>query len=293
MAFRYDDIGNRLKAYRMGAGLSADDIAQRLRISRAALYRFERGGIAKIKTLQGLAQLLKISIPALLGVGIEYIPSAVTYFERMRQIEEKSQHVVALSGPISFLLASDNFETILEQVLIENVPPDLENREHALSDIRQIILILRQRKAEYLRRPPSIVNLMSVAEIQRFLHHGFIGRAELPNEILAHRKSLARAEIKHLIRLIEDPPLEVQIGIVAETLPQNGFQLFRQQDRNVLVLSPFRLGSEPNIRVGVAMITSATEAIEIHQATVHEMWRCAVKGQAASNLVHRLLADSV
>src|SRR5690348_12977146 len=121
VSFRYDEIGSRLKAYRLGSGLSADEIASQLGISRTALYRFEKGELAKIETLERLAELLGVSIPTLLGVGIEYIPSAVTYFERMRQIEETSEHLIVLSGPISFLLASDAFETILEEVLTENV----------------------------------------------------------------------------------------------------------------------------------------------------------------------------
>jgi transcriptional regulator with XRE-family HTH domain len=38
--FRYDEIGDRLRAFRLGSGLSADEIARRLGISRTALYRF-------------------------------------------------------------------------------------------------------------------------------------------------------------------------------------------------------------------------------------------------------------
>src|ERR1700716_3877555 len=105
MPLRFDDIGNRLKAFRLGSGLSADEIANRLGISRTALYRFEKGELAKIETLERLAELLGVSVPTLLGVGIEYIPSAVTYFERMRQIEERAQHISVYAGPLSFLLA--------------------------------------------------------------------------------------------------------------------------------------------------------------------------------------------
>ena len=106
MSFRYDEIGNRLKAFRIASGLSADEIARRIGISRTALYRFERGELAKIETLDKLAELLGVSIPTLLGVGIEFISSAVAYFERLRQIEEEAQHIIVLAGPISFLLAS-------------------------------------------------------------------------------------------------------------------------------------------------------------------------------------------
>jgi transcriptional regulator with XRE-family HTH domain len=80
MPLRFDDIGNRLKAFRLGSGLSAEEIAQKLGISRTALYRFEKGELAKIETLENLAELLKVSVPTLLGVGVEYVASAVSYF---------------------------------------------------------------------------------------------------------------------------------------------------------------------------------------------------------------------
>src|SRR5262249_3082320 len=76
-ALRCADIGNRLKAFRLGSGLSADEIAARLGISRTALYRFEKGELAKIETLEKLAELLSVSVPTLLGVGVEYVASAV------------------------------------------------------------------------------------------------------------------------------------------------------------------------------------------------------------------------
>src|SRR2546430_13898601 len=109
MAVRFDDIGNRLKAFRLGSGLSADEIASRLGISRTALYRFEKGELAKIETLERLADLLSVSVPTLLGVGVEFVASAVSYFERMRQIEEKSEHIIVLAGPLSYLLGCGAF----------------------------------------------------------------------------------------------------------------------------------------------------------------------------------------
>jgi len=292
MTFRYDEIGNRLKAYRLGSNLSADEIAGQLGISRTALYRFEKGELAKIETLERLAELLGVSIPTLLGVGIEYIPSAVSYFERMRQIEEKSDQIMVLSGPISLLLASDNFMLTLEEVLTENITKNVANRERALGDIPKLMEILRQRKEAYRRRRPAIVNLMSAMEIERFLHHGLIGRSGLPDATLEQRKVLAREEIEHFVRLLENPPIGVQIGIVTDTLPHTGFQIFRQPDRKILVLSPFRLGGEPNIRVGVAMITSAPDALTFHEASIDEMWGRALKGQTAANLVRHLLTSN-
>jgi hypothetical protein len=67
--------------------------------------------------------------------------------------------------------------------------------------------------------------------------------------------------------------------------------LFRQPDRKILVLSPFRLGGEPNVRVGVAMITSAPDALAFHESAIDEMWGRALKGQAAANMVRLMLAN--
>src|SRR5579864_2731118 len=191
MPVRFDDIGNRLKAFRLGSGLSADEIAARLGISRTALYRFEKGELAKIETLERLAEMLNVSIPTLLGVGIEYVPSAVVYFERMRQIEESADHISVLAGPISSLLASDKFEAILEQVLKESL--EGANNEKTLADIPKIIAILHQRKEAFRRRRPGIVNLISASEIGRFLRDGFVGPAKLSEQVARERRQLARA----------------------------------------------------------------------------------------------------
>ena len=289
MAFRYDDIGNRLKAFRLGSGLSAEQIARRLGISRTALYRFEKGELVKIETLEKLAELLGVSVPTLLGVGIEYIGSAVSYFERMRQIEETAEHIIVLAGPISFLLASPEFEAALPSVLSESIPEDVPNRPRALDDVKQIMAVLHERKQMYKKRQPIVVNLISAVEIERFLQSGFIGSNALPEKLRDDRRALARAEIAHFASVIEDEPLGVQIGIVPDILPHAGFQIFRQPDRQILSISPFRLGEHPNVRVGMAMITSAPEALSLHQKAVQEMWRRAIKGPAAARYLRNLM----
>src|SRR5436853_4886023 len=126
MAIRFDDIGNRLKAFRLASGLGADEIAARLGISRTALYRFEKGELAKIETLEKLAELLNVSVPTLLGVGVEYVASAIAYFERMRQIEETSDHIIVLAGPYSYLPPSEAFDRVLDVMLRESVPDKIE-----------------------------------------------------------------------------------------------------------------------------------------------------------------------
>ena len=289
MPIRFDDIANRLKAFRLGSGLSAEEIAQKLGISRTALYRFEKGEVAKIETLEKLADLLQVSVPTLLGVGVEYIASAVSYFERMRQIEETAEHVIVLAGPISYVLASDAFDRALGDVLHESVPDSIGTRERALAQIDELMVVLRQRKDTYRRRRPAVLNLIAAAEMERFLRNGMVGRHDLPDKLRTERRALARAEAEHFTALMENEPIGIQIGIVQDTLPHTSFQIFRQPDRQILALSPFRLGEEPNVRVGMAMITSAPEALALHEKMARDLWASALKGPAAVQFMRAMM----
>ena len=180
MTIRFEEIGERLRAFRLGSGLSADEIAARIGISRTALYRFEKGQVAKIDALEKLADLLDVSLPTLLGVGVEYIGSAVSFFERLRQIEAAAEHIVVLAGPVSFLLSSDAFVDTLEDVLGESIPEGGEGRAGGLDRVRELMAILRRRKETYRERRPGVLNLISEAEMGRFLRNGLVGRLDLP-----------------------------------------------------------------------------------------------------------------
>lgn len=288
----YQEIANRLKAFRMGSGMSADEVARRLGISRTALYRFEKGELAKIETLEKLSDLLDVSVPTLLGVGIEYMSSAVTYWERIRQFEETAEHIMILAGPISFLLASDQFADLLSTILRESVPENLPDHDRVIVQVEVILEILQQRRDQFRLRRPGILNLVSARDLSRLVKSGFVGNASISGEELARRRGLARAEVTHLIELIENEPIGIQVGLVTEVLPHTGFQIFRLPDRRVLTISPFRLGEQTNVRLGVAMATSAPDAISMHEKVVDQLWRGALKGVAASTVLRNIL-DSV
>src|SRR6516165_10010901 len=177
---RFDDIGNRLKAFRLGSGLSAEEIAAKLGISRTALYRFEKGEFAKLETLEKFAEFLKVSVPTLLGVGVEYIASAVSYFERMRQIEETAEHIIVLAGPISYVLASDGFDRALGEVLRESVPEAVAKNIKALAQIDELMAVLRTPKETHPRARPAIFFLIAPGEMQRFLRNALVSRLDLP-----------------------------------------------------------------------------------------------------------------
>ncbi|MGE3932444.1 MAG: helix-turn-helix domain-containing protein, partial [Rhodospirillaceae bacterium] len=263
----------------------------RIGISRTALYRFEKGEVAKIETLEKLAELLEVSVPTLLGVGVEYIASSVAFFERMRQLEEVAEHIVVLAGPVSYLLASDAFDATLKDVLIESIPADAEDRDRLVEQVNDLMDVLKARKETYRRRQPGILNLISASEIERFLRNGMIGRLDLPESVLRDRRAGALAEAGHLARLMAEEPIGVQIGVVPGTLPHTSFQIFRQPDRKVLTLSPFRLGEQPNVTSGVGMITSAPEALILHEKMATDMWRRALKGRAAADFMQGLVAQ--
>jgi transcriptional regulator with XRE-family HTH domain len=91
---RFADIGQQLRAYRLESGLRAEEIAARLGVSRAALYRYEKGEVIKLDTIRRLAELLKISPLSLLGIGVEYFSRPVAFQERLRQVEEGADQIL-------------------------------------------------------------------------------------------------------------------------------------------------------------------------------------------------------
>lgn len=289
MAVLHWEVAERLRAFRAGSGLSADQLAKRLGISRAALYRLEKGEVVKIETLEKLSKLVGVPMAVLLGVGFECLASPVGYFERLRQLEKRAEHIIALAGSIPFLLASNNYINFLRIVLTESVPTDLPDRETALGQIDQIISILVQRKEAYHSRRPGIFSLVSSREVKGFAGGGFAAGVSLSSAEFDWRRKLVLAEISHLANVIEEQSIDVQIGVIEESLPNTRFQIFRMSDTKVLSITPFRLSERPNVLAGVAIVTSADEAISLHEKVVQDMWRGALKGAAAAEHLREII----
>lgn len=293
MANRFDDLGSRLRAYRIGKGLSADQMAELLGISRAAVYRIESGEVVKIETLERLASVLETSIGSLLGVGVEYYANAISYFERMRQIEEKSEQVIAHFPPLSYLLTSDEYPRYLKQALMESVPAHVEDTKNYAMEIDTIISVLDERKMSRRQRHLSVVNFVNLPEIERWLKLGLVGHFNLTPAELSNCRFAARREIEHLIALIESERMGVQIGLIEEPLPNITFQLFRTHEGTLLGLSPFRLGGDlPNIRTGIAMLTADEEPVRLYEQLVEQLWRRALRGRDAITRLRTILERS-
>ena len=125
MSMRFTEIGQQLRAYRLESGLRAEEIAARLGVSRAALYRYEKGEVIKLDTIKRLAELLKISPLSLLGIGVEYYNRPIGYFERVRQIEETADQVLQLAGPLCYLTTSDAFDNALSEAFEETADQEV------------------------------------------------------------------------------------------------------------------------------------------------------------------------
>lgn len=279
---QFADIGARLRAHRIGQGLSPETFARRLGISRAALYRAEKGEIAKIEMLTAISNELAISLPSLLGVGIEYLPSAPAFFERMRQLEENCDQIIGVFSPVSYLLTSENYDRMLKQVFEEV-------SAHNKKTVAKTLEILRARKLNFRNRQPLIASVVSILELQGYLKTGMAGSARTTDEEQLVKRRAATMEVQLIATMLRDQPIGVQIGVTHDPLPSTSFQIMRSGNSSMLAISPFRLGQHPNIDVGVGLVTSAPEALELHENIAQKLWKNALKGEEAAAEIDDLI----
>ncbi len=284
----YAALGDRLRAYRMGAGLQADEVAQQLGVSRAVVYRMEKGEIVKIDTLERLAHLLGTSLASLLGVEAEYYASALALFERMRQLEQTSDRILAHFEPISLLLMSEHYLEHLGLMLAEALPQGADAPLHA-RQAQQIMDILRERRLNFERRKPHIVSLIGLRELERFVQTGLIGRMDVAPGVRRARVQAARQEVQRIAELMDSEPWYAQVGLVDDAMPSATYQVLIGAQHRVLMHSPFRLGELPNVRNGIAMVTASQEAVALHERMTTNLWATASKGPAGAQRLRTLL----
>ncbi|WP_414502526.1 helix-turn-helix domain-containing protein [Zymobacter sp. IVIA_5232.4 C2] len=283
----YSAIGERLRAYRIGRQLSANQIAKQLGISRAAVYRLEHGIVVKLDTLDRLAHLLKVPINSLLGSETEYFDNSLGYFERMHQLEAKSTKVVSYFDPFSYLLTSDQYFDYFLRMLQEARPQHFPVEAQVIQ--KKTLDILYRRKETFTKINFEINSIVSIRQIERFLHIGLVGRLDLPASTRMERALQARREVEHLICQIEQNP-HLNIYLVDELLPNLTFQIFYQPTASYVAVSPYRLGELPNIHCGIASVTSSTEAVDMHKHMANELIARSVSGEEARQQILRLLA---
>jgi transcriptional regulator with XRE-family HTH domain len=285
---RFNEIGQQLRAYRMESGLRAEEIAARLGVSRAALYRYEKGEVIKLDTVKRLAELLKISPLSLLGIGVEYYARPVGYFERIRQIEETADQVLQVGGPLSYLTTSEQYDTLLGEIARELAvaSPD---RAAAESMAEQVAGVLAARKRMYHSRRPGIIAIVSLPALQRLLETGIMAGTQISDRLRRQCRDVAVREVESIAAMMEAEPMGLQFGLLPSSEPSGAFAVYRARDRAMLAVNPFAGDAAPGVQSGVAMITGADEAVAAHQRVAEAMWRESVKGAAAARQVRALL----
>ena len=84
-------IGERIKARRKELGFSAENLAEKLNVSPATIYRYEKGDIVKIpgSVLEQLSKILQTTPARLMGWEDQAEQSIPTEDEELKQIWEK------------------------------------------------------------------------------------------------------------------------------------------------------------------------------------------------------------
>jgi transcriptional regulator with XRE-family HTH domain len=274
----------------MESGLKAEEISARLGVSRAALYRYEKGEVIKLDTVNRLAELLKISPLTLLGIGVEYYAKPVGYMERIRQIEESSDQILQVFGPVCYLTSSDQYDSILAQIFEENAELLGADRALARAASEQLLGVMIARKRMYAARKPSIIGILTVNSIQKFLTDGIAGGTQVGERLRNAAREVAAREMELVANLMESEPIGLQLGLMANGEPNGPFTLLRSRERATLAINPFQADAAPGTQSGVAMITGAEDAVAAHQRVSEIAWREAVKGAAAAERVRALVA---
>jgi transcriptional regulator with XRE-family HTH domain len=274
----------------MESGLKAEEISARLGVSRAALYRYEKGEVIKLDTVNRLAELLKISPLTLLGIGVEYYAKPVGYMERIRQIEESSDQILQVFGPLCYLITSDQYDSILAQIFEENAESMGAERGMARAAAEQLLGVMISRKRMYTSRKPSIIGILTIGSIQKFLADGVSGSLVISDRLRQVARETAWREMELIANLMESEPIGLQLGLMAHGEPNGPFTLLRSRERATLAINPFPADATPGTQSGVAMITGAEDAVAAHQRVSEITWREAIKGAAAAERVRALVA---
>jgi transcriptional regulator with XRE-family HTH domain len=287
---RFAEIGQQLRAYRLESGLRAEEIAARLGVSRAALYRYEKGEVIKLDTIRRLAELLKISPLSLLGIGVEYFGRPAAFQERLRQVEEQADQVLQVGGALVYPVATEAFDGALAEAWTELADAS-QDRLLARTQAEQMLGLLAARKKLQQSRKPNIIAILGEPSIARMLAEGIGPGLALSDRSRMRCRLAARAEAEAIAEHMESVPIGLQIGLIAGSEPSGAFMVMRGRDRAHVVGSAFSPDAHPAAACGVAFITAADEAVGTHQRVAEAAWRDALKGTEAAARIRALIRE--
>jgi len=288
---RFAEIGQQLRAYRLESGLRAEEIAARLGVSRAALYRYEKGEVIKLDTIRRLAELLKISPLSLLGIGVEYFGRPAAFQERLRQVEEQADQVLQVGGALCYPVSTDAFDGALAEAWTEAADASAD-RLLARTQVEQMLGLLAARKKLQQSRKSNIIAILGEGSLRRMLTDGVAPGLALSERARMRCRLAARAEAEAIAEQMESVPIGLQLGLIAGAEPAGPFMVMRGRERAHVVGSAFPPDAHPNGAHGVAFITAADEAIGTHQRVAEAAWRDALKGPEAAARLRALIRDA-
>ncbi|NHN88281.1 helix-turn-helix domain-containing protein [Acetobacter sp. LMG 1627] len=280
---RLSEIGQQLRAFRLESGMRADEIAARLGVSRAALYRYEKGEVIKLDTVQRLAELLKVSPLTLLGIGVEYYSRPLSFFERVRQVEEEADQILQIIDPVAYLVTSAEYDSVLAQAIAAQASDTQLVAQH--------LEIFASRKEAYRLRRPTMITMLSEQTIERFLQKGVGDAIIMSDELRTAARKVAAMEIGRIVEMIEAGPIGLQFSLLSEMESTTNCILMRGRERMMLAINPFRCDTSPSATTGVSLVTSAPEAVNAHQRVIEVLWAESLKGQEAAERLRNLLAQ--
>ncbi|MEE8663541.1 MAG: helix-turn-helix transcriptional regulator [Acetobacter sp.] len=288
VTMRLDEVGQQLRAFRLESGMRADEIAARLGVSRAALYRYEKGEVIKLDTIQRMAELLKVSPLTLLGIGVEYYSGVISFSERMRHVENDADQILQISDPFSFFVVSSEFVDFVGKVRAGS--ERFQDAAYARAS-EQSLRILHERRAAGASRRPALITVLPESAVIRFLREGVCDGYGLSGDLLVESRRIAAREIQRIIQFIENSPIGLQFSFLPEqgrTTPN--CVLMRGRDRVMVAINPLRPDCDPDHVSGVAMLTGAPEAVNSHQNAAELLWKTSLKGAEAVTMLQTLLA---
>jgi transcriptional regulator with XRE-family HTH domain len=285
---RFVDIGQQLRAYRLESGLRAEEIAARLGVSRAALYRYEKGEVIKLDTIRRLAELLKISPLSLMGIGVEYFSRAVAFQERLRQVEEQADQILLVGGAICYQTTTDAFDGALAEAWTElaDASPD---RPAARAATDQMLGLLLARKKLHQSRRSTIIGILDEVALTRLLRDGVAPGLPVSDRTRQRCLAAARIEAEAIAAMMDSAPIGLQFGLASGIELAGSFMVLRGRDRAHVIGAPFPADTPPQGAIGVASLTAADEAVVVHQRVAEAAWRDALKGAAAAERVRALI----
>lgn len=292
MSMRFNEIGQQLRAFRLESGLRAEEIAARLGVSRAALYRYEKGEVIKLDTVKRLAELLNLSPLTLLGIGVEYYNRPIAYFERLRQTEETADQVLEMTGPLCYLTTSDAYDALLGDAFDEAARETGVDGARMQAEAEQILGTLGARKRMYVARRHSIICMVPIGAVRRLLDAGVADGLVVSDALRQRSREVAKAEVRRMADMMEAEPMGLQFGVLTGPEPTSLFTVLRGRDSVTLAVNPFRPDGNSSRQSGVAMLTSADEAVTKHQSVAEANWRDATKGASGAARLRRMLGDS-